>query len=155
MNESPAKNIPNFASVGPGIYTAGQPWKEDFAGLYSSGIRRIVDLRPEDEDRGFNEAEEARRARIAYRRLLIKGASDLTLARVRELDELLLGSEERPTFVHCASSNRVGALMALRAAWLQGQSADSVLALGRSIGLRELEPAVRAALAATAASPSN
>jgi hypothetical protein len=50
--------------------------------------------------------------------------------------------------VHCASSNRVGAMIALRAALVDGASADAALAEGRRWGLKSLEPQVRERLAA-------
>ncbi|MCB1596489.1 MAG: hypothetical protein KDI87_02140 [Gammaproteobacteria bacterium] len=45
--------------------------------------------------------------------------------------------------IHCTSSNRVGALIALRAATLQGMSGDAAVELGKTWGLGSLEPAVR------------
>jgi hypothetical protein len=51
------------------------------------------------------------------------------------------------TLVHCGSSNRVGALLALRAAWLKGATLEAALAAGRSAGLTGLESAVRSAIA--------
>jgi len=47
-----------------------------------------------------------------------------------------------PVLVHCMSGNRVGALFALRAFWLQGMSAVEALAVGRRYGLTKLEPLV-------------
>jgi hypothetical protein len=48
--------------------------------------------------------------------------------------------------VHCASGNRVGALLALRANRLEGASPEDALELGLDAGLTRLEPAVREAL---------
>lgn len=137
--------LPNGAYAGAGIFTGGQPAQSGFALLSSWGIRRIVDLRPRDEDRAFNEAEAAERAQMEYFRIPVGAAPDLTLARARELDGLLKGPS-RPTLVLCASSNGVGALFTLRAAWLQGEPLESALVIGRATGLRGLEPAVRAVL---------
>src|SRR5690606_38327465 len=54
---------------------------------------------------------------------------------------------EGPALVHCASGNRVGALAALRAAWLQGADEEAAIAEGRRWGLRSLETEVRSSLA--------
>jgi len=58
----------------------------------------------------------------------------------------LIRNAAHPIVVHCASSNRVGAMAALRAAWLQGQSADQAIETGKAWGLKSLEPEVRALL---------
>jgi hypothetical protein len=50
--------------------------------------------------------------------------------------------------VHCASSNRVGAMAALRAAWIDGRPTEEALQIGRAWGLKSLEPTVRARLEA-------
>ena len=43
--------------------------------------------------------------------------------------------------MHCASGNRVGALMALRASQ-NGASAEEAMAAGKAAGLTRLEPVV-------------
>src|SRR5699024_12708494 len=60
----------------------------------------------------------------------------------RKLDTLLDEHAAMPTLVHCASGNRVGALMALRAAWVQGKSKEEALAIGRRWGLTKAEAAI-------------
>ena len=46
------------------------------------------------------------------------------------------------TLVCCGSSNRVGALLALRAHFVEGRSAAESLAFGKACGLSKLEPRV-------------
>jgi hypothetical protein len=48
--------------------------------------------------------------------------------------------------VHCASGNRVGAMMALREAWLRGATSEHALEVGRTWGMKGLEPDVNALL---------
>ena len=48
-----------------------------------------------------------------------------------------------PVIIHCASGNRVGALLALRANLIQGKSASEALAFGKAAGLTTLEDAVK------------
>jgi uncharacterized protein (TIGR01244 family) len=133
--------------VEPSIYTGAQPSESAFKELASAGFRRVIDLRPSSEERGFDEAAEAARQNLDYVRLPIAGEADLTLAQVQQLDSLLAESGNRMTLVHCGSSNRVGALLALRAAWLKGATLDAALAAGRAAGLTGLEPAVRRVIA--------
>lgn len=129
------------------LYAAGQPSKEQCRQLYAEGFRRIIDLRPPAEDHGFDERSTAASAGLQYLSLPVAGEEDLTLANVRTLDQWLGDSDQPMTLIHCGSSNRVGALMALRAGWLQGDGLPAALRIGHAAGLQGLEPAVRARLA--------
>lgn len=134
--------LPNLANPQPGLYTAGRLAAGDVAALEPAGIRHIIDLTVDSETPDFDEAAAMRTAGIRYDNLPIAGAQDLTRERVAEFDRLLSQSEG-PLLVHCASSNRVGAMAALRAAWLEGKPVEEAIAEGRAWGLRSLETAVR------------
>lgn len=125
------------------LLTAGQPTPADFEALAAAGLRHIINLRPTTEDAGFDEAALALRLGLSYTVVPVAGPGDLNLARTRELDAALTATQSEPVLVHCASSNRVGALLALRASWLQGKSTDEALALGRAGGLTKMEPVVQ------------
>jgi|SRR5699024_1035256 len=130
----------------PGYVTGGQPTPEQLETAARNGIRRVINLRPPTEDAGYDEAEQADQLGLEYTVLPIAGAPDLTRDNAEQLDALLAGDESAPTLVHCASGNRVGALMALRAAWVHGKSADEALAIGRRWGLTRAEAAVASLL---------
>ncbi len=68
-------------------------------------------------------------------------------AEMRALDAAL-SAAGTPVLVHCGSGNRVGALFALRAAWLQGVAPAEAVALGKAAGMTALEPAIRGILGA-------
>ena len=129
------------------LSTAGQPSEEQFVNLPLEGFQRVIDVRPVAEDHGFDEPAKASSAGLEYLVLPIATEADLTLDNVRTFDQWLAHPLQPKTLVHCASSNRVGALLALRAGWLQGSSAQAALDIGRAAGLKSLEPAVGAALA--------
>jgi uncharacterized protein (TIGR01244 family) len=129
------------------LYTAGQPSKEQLRKLSAEGFRRIIDLRPPLEDHGFDEPSAAASAGLEYLSLPVASEADLTLANVRALDQWLADPARPVTLVHCGSSNRVGALLALRAGWLQAAGAEAALDIGRAAGLKGMEPAVRTLLA--------
>ena len=80
--------------------------------------------------------------------LPIASADDLNRANVDRFDALLKKQQGSPSLVHCAGSNRVGALIALRAGWIKGKSTDEAIAIGKQWGLASLEPVVREKLAA-------
>jgi hypothetical protein len=59
------------------------------------------------------------------------------------LDTVLGKISNEKVLIHCSSSNRVGALMALRAAWMQNVPTADAIKLGESYGLTKLLPDVR------------
>jgi uncharacterized protein (TIGR01244 family) len=143
---APALDLPNLARPQPGLYTAGKLARDDVAQLQAAGIRHVIDLTRDEETPDFDEAAAVRAAGIRYDNLPIAGAQDLTRENVEAFDRLLDTSTE-PLLVHCASSNRVGALAALRAAWIEGKPVEVAIEEGRAWGLRSLEDAVRERLA--------
>lgn len=132
--------------IGRGTWAGGRISAEDLPALRAAGIAQVIDLTPDAETPAFDEAAGARAAGMVYANLPIAGPADLTAEAVAAFDQLLRGAEG-PVLVHCASGNRVGALAALRAALVEGQSEEDAIAEGRRWGLCSLEGAVRERLA--------
>ena len=143
---APAPALDRFAKHADGILSGGRISADDLPALRAAGIARVIDLTPDVETPDFDEASAVRAAGLAYDNLPIAGAADLTPASVAAFDQLLR-DVEGPALVHCASGNRVGALAALRAAWVQGADEEAAIAEGRRWGLRSLEGEVRTRLA--------
>jgi rhodanese-related sulfurtransferase len=57
---------------------------------------------------------------------------------------MLAEAKDGKVLLHCASGNRVGAMLALRARWLQGKSADEAMAIGKASGMTGLAADVKA-----------
>ena len=102
----------------------------------------MIDLTPDAETPDFDEAAAVRAAGLLYSNLPLRGAVDLTRENVMTFDALVRDAE-RPVLVHCASGNRVGAMAALRAAWVDGKQVDEAIATGKAWGLKGLEEEVR------------
>jgi uncharacterized protein (TIGR01244 family) len=126
----------------PGLLTGGQPAPTDWAALKARGVGMVVNLRPAAEMAGRNEAAEVAAAGMAYVGIPVPGADAVDADNARRL-WTLLKTTEGPVFVHCASGNRAGALLALGAAQSGGMAPDAALAFGRAAGLGSLEPVVR------------
>jgi len=127
----------------PGLRTGGIPKEVDvFPSLAAEGFRTLVDLRAEPEPIATARAA-AEAAGLAYVSIPVHGDTDLDLGSARELDAILGDAARGPFVVACASGNRSGALLAVRAFWLQRDSAAEALALGKAAGLTKLEPSVR------------
>lgn len=123
-----------------GISTAGQPDEMAFRVFADNGYVAVIDLRTAEEDRGLDEPAVIDRLGMEYVQLPI-GEDDITFDKARELGDLL-DDYEGPVLVHCASANRVGALLALM---MVDDGADTELAIemGKAAGMTRLEPAVR------------
>ncbi len=131
----------------PDLITGGQVTPQQWEALKEAGVRRFISLRPADEE-GAGWEEEVAGDEVDFVRIPVRGAAGLTRENVEALDRVLDASAGEPTVLYCASGNRVGALLALRAAWLDGADPEAALALGRAAGLRSLEPRVRELLEA-------
>lgn len=134
--------IPNLLTPEPGYLSGGQPGSEELDAAADAGVGYIINLRPTSEDPGFDEPGKLREQGIAYAVLGIAGPEDLSADNARKLDRLLAEHPDTTTLVHCGSGNRVGALMALRAAWVQDKSREEALEIGRQWGLTKLEGVV-------------
>ncbi|WP_298574402.1 sulfur transferase domain-containing protein [uncultured Luteimonas sp.] len=143
---APESPLTRFHTPSPGLHTGGRITADDLPALRAAGITRVIDLTRDAETPAFDEATAVRAAGLAYDNLPISGATDLNRQSVAAFDQLLRGTQG-PTLVHCASGNRVGALAALRAAWLQGADEEAAIAEGQRWGLRSLEGEVRTRLA--------
>lgn len=144
------KRLPNVSFPAAHRIASGRLQARDIPALRKAGVREVIDLSADSETPHFDEAKAVRRAGIEYHNLPIRGANDLDDANVARFDRFLTEAGDKEVLVHCASSNRVGALIALRAAIIQGKSDQAAIAEGRSWGLKGLEPAVRERLAARA-----
>lgn len=139
-----APPIPDVRMPFEGVWTGGQPTPEQLEQVALARWRTVINLRADGEP-GFEwERETAERLGLRYVHLPIHGAADLTRTNVERLDsELRDALVAGPVLLHCASGNRVGALLALREAWLRGAEAEAALKLGLAAGLAGLEPATR------------
>ena len=135
-------HLPQAGQPFADLATAGQPSAEQLRDAQARGFRRIVNLRPHSEPIGYDEAALAAELGLDYVNIPIAGAADLSLENARALDAAVQGVGG-PVLVHCASSNRVGALLALRAQQIQGKTIEDALAVGRAGGLKAMEPLVR------------
>lgn len=126
-----------------GLVTGAQPTETQMEALSEAGFRNFISLRPAGEDGAGWEEGHAVDRDYDFDRLPISGAGDLTRENVEAFAALLDETGDEPTVLYCASGNRVGAMLALEAYWLDGLPAEEALELGRAGGLTRLEGAVR------------
>ncbi|MFY8328700.1 fused DSP-PTPase phosphatase/NAD kinase-like protein [Pseudoalteromonas sp. ZZD1] len=123
------------------VYSAGQPSIEQFEALAHEGIKHVINLRGQSEQ-DWDEKALVNSLNMNYVALPITGAKDINVENARLLTQLLMQKQGEAVLVHCASSNRVGALMAI-AAYESGQNLEASIDEGKSWGLKSLEPVVR------------
>lgn len=141
--ESVLSNVPYGTCPLPGVGAAGQPGSNDWKELASAGVRTVVDLRAPNEPRGHDEPEAVRAAGMAYVPIPV---TQFTLgdAQFDEVRNLLRDPARRPIVVHCASSNRVGALLLPYFALDEQQPLEKAIELAIDAGLRSQELAALA-----------
>jgi Uncharacterized protein conserved in bacteria len=132
------EDIPYSACPIEGVATAGQPPEEAWSGLARAGYRTVIDLRTPAEPRDYDEPASVRAAGLDYVALPVSQPTlrDATFDRFREL---MRDTQLRPIFVHCASSNRVGALLLPYFALDEGKPLAEALQLAQRAGLRNPE----------------
>jgi uncharacterized protein (TIGR01244 family) len=142
----PAALLSNEHHPLPEIVTGGAPTTDaGFQALAQAGYRTFIDLRADKEvTPEIRAAAEA--AGLRYQHIPVAGEQDLNLGTARALDALLDDRANYPAAVACGSGNRAGALLAVKAFWLDGAKPQDALDLGKNAGLTRLEPSVRSLL---------
>jgi uncharacterized protein (TIGR01244 family) len=122
----------------PDVGTAGQPAESAWADVARAGFRTVVDLRPNEEPRGYDEPAAVRRAGLEYVQIPVTPAT-LGDRQFDEFRSLMKDPERRPVLVHCASANRVGALLVPYLVLDEGKPASEAIAVAKQVGLKSAE----------------
>ena len=125
------------------LVTSGQPMPEQLLSLQSAGIEHFVSLRPTTEDGAGWEEELMAGEGVQFDRLPISGSGSLPRDNVQAFAAIMDEVGEKTAMLYCARSNRVGAMLALKAHWVDGESTEEALELGLASGLTSLESSVR------------
>ncbi|WP_454832720.1 fused DSP-PTPase phosphatase/NAD kinase-like protein [Pseudoxanthomonas wuyuanensis] len=123
----------------PGLITGGPPTPEQLDQLVADGVHTVIDLRPAGEGDAARQEAQINARGLRFHRLPIAGADDLTAANAATLKRLLDESGDG-VLLHCASGNRVGALLALMAVQQEQANPEQAMQLGKAAGMKSLEP---------------
>ncbi|WP_158583524.1 beta-lactamase hydrolase domain-containing protein [Salinisphaera sp. Q1T1-3] len=143
MSDYP-NDLNNARDIGGDIVTAGQPSRAQLQAAAAAGVHTVINLRPAGEFDEYDESALVAETGMRYVLIPVAGPDDINDANAQALDDALSGPEATPALVHCASSNRVGALIAYRARHLQGTPADEAMQLGLAAGLNPRSPLLEA-----------
>lgn len=133
--------LPNQCSPTPDLLTCGLPSVQDLQNAHKAGFKTIINLCPAQET-PRDEPATAQTLGMHYFNIPVAGPGDLTEAKARELGAVVNNCDYHPVLIHCMSGNRVGALLALKAFFVDGKSPREALSDGLAAGLKALEPAV-------------
>ena len=142
---TPRIEIVNARTPLPGVLSGGQVTEEQLAEAAAAGFRTVVNLRTSEEPLDWNEPARVEELGMRYVSLPIAGAAGVTRDNAEKLARIL-EKAERPLLLHCGSGNRIGALFALQAYYLEGEAPETALRIGLDAGLTKLEPKVREVL---------
>ena len=128
--------MPHLMDLTPGLTAAGALSAADIEALAASGIKTIVNNRPDGEDPGQLPAADARQLcathGIAYHHIPFVGAT-LTRADIDAFDAVLK-SAPQPVVAHCRSGTRSTMIWALTR-MRQGEDPAALVALGARNGV--------------------
>lgn len=135
------------------VVVAGQPTQETIDAAAKKGYKVVVNLRRPDEmaKLPFDEKAAVEKAGMKY----IQVPMSTSLPKEDQLKlvlDVLKDSKNNPVLLHCASSNRAGAIWALHSGLDKGMTPDAAIADGKAAGLSNeaLEHVVRNRIAAGA-----
>lgn len=133
--------IPYLSQLDDDTWTAGQPSPEQLEAAKAAGLQSIINLCPTGEC-GWDEHAQVEALGLPYVQIPVAAATDLSPDNAKQLAQAL-SELPKPTLVHCASSNRVGALFALKAHLVDEAAPSEALDYGRKAGLKGLEGVIR------------
>ena len=126
--------IPNYVVIRPGLAAGGQPTAEGLKQLRAQGFKTVINLRTAAEP-GLAEEEEAVKAQgLRYLHVPVSPAT-FRAEDVAAVKAVLEDPSMAPVLLHCATSNRVGAVWAVIESQ-QGKSQEQAEAEGRRVGLK-------------------
>jgi uncharacterized protein (TIGR01244 family) len=128
--------MPALMNLAPGLTAAGALSRDDIEALAASGVKTIINNRPDNEDPGQLSADEARKLcaahGIAYHHIPFVNAT-LTKAEIDAFEKVLM-SGSHPMVAHCRSGTRSTMIWALTR-MRQGDDPAALVALGAKNGV--------------------
>lgn len=125
-----------------GVTTGGRPSDAQLQQAKAFGYHTVISLLPDTDAPG--EAEAVRALGMKFVSIPIPDADALTEDNARRLAAALDVPDAKPVLLHCASGNRAGALLALKAFYVDSATVDAALDLGIRAGMTSLHPQVEA-----------
>lgn len=134
---SPRADILRFRQVDRGLYRGGQPDAQGFEQLKQLGIRTIVNLRNDDEERRVVEALGMRYVALPVTLRPFGFGEGFSRQLIQRFFEVVDDAESGPVFVHCRHGrDRTGTMVALYRILRQGWTPEAAYDEARAIGMK-------------------
>jgi protein tyrosine/serine phosphatase len=134
---APAPVIARFRQVDTALYRGGQPDAAAFRQLKELGIKTVVNLRRNDEERQVVEALGLRYVDLSTGLTPFGLSGGIKADVVRQFFEVVDDPRSGPVFVHCRrGADRTGVLIAMYRVARQGWTAKAAYEEARTIGMR-------------------
>jgi len=133
------KDVPpirNFIQITKEFCAGAQPRLEHLEKLKADGVKSIINLRPPGEHRAAEEEAKAKELGLRYFNIPVV-FGDPKEEQVTEFLKITDDPKNRPAFIHCASSIRVGAFWMVRRVLRDGWTVEAAEKEAEKIGLRE------------------
>jgi protein tyrosine phosphatase (PTP) superfamily phosphohydrolase (DUF442 family) len=134
LQDSPP--IRNFIRINDEFCTGAQPRLEHLEKLKAEGVKAIINLRVSSEHRAAEEEAKAKELGLRYINIPVAFGSP----KEEQATEFLKVTDDplnRPAFIHCAASIRVGAFWMIRRVLRDGWSIEKAEEEAVKIGLRD------------------
>lgn len=128
--------IRNFLQINKDFCSGAQPRLEHLEKLKTDGVRSIINLRPPAEHRAAEEEAKAKELGLRYFNIPVV-FGDPKEEQVTEFLKITDDPKNRPAFIHCASSIRVGAFWMIRRVLRDDWTVEAAEKEAEKIGLRE------------------
>lgn len=126
--------IRNFLKVSEDFCTGAQPRLEHLAKLKADGVKAVINLRQPSEHRAEEEEAEAKKLGLRYFNIPVVYGNP----KDEQVDEFLKitdDSANRPAYVHCATTIRVGAFWMIRRVLRDGWTVEKAEEEAKKVGL--------------------
>ncbi len=126
----------NYFELSPRLGTGGQPTEDGLRQIAAKGYKSIINIRSVGEQFDFaGEEKQALQLGLRYYTIPFM-AKEPSEEQALAFDVLMAALKDSKVFVHCASGNRVGGLMMIYLALVEGMPPDKAEQEARKIGLR-------------------
>lgn len=126
--------ITNLRTPSASVLSSGQPSLSQLGIASRAGIKHVINLRTADEDVEFDEESVVESLGMEYHSIPVAGGAGVNAENAASLQQLLDRFDGEPILIHCASGNRVGALMAI-SAFANGEDVEDAVTEGARWGM--------------------
>jgi protein tyrosine phosphatase (PTP) superfamily phosphohydrolase (DUF442 family) len=131
------KLIPRFQQVDERMFRGGQPDRAGFDALRGLGVRTVINLRGEHDERELVEKLGMKYVYVPVELSLFGSGSRMPESAVRKFFEVVDDVEAGPIFVHCRrGADRTGAIVGFYRIARQGWDANRAYREARQIGMQ-------------------